>query len=438
MSLSHYFDKIRSEHPDPESNTPRTASTIYALAGALNLEIYSLSLASNFVDDSFLQRAASAIPKHGLFLIEDIDCAFPSREDDEEEEGGGAGFEIMMQVARGGRGGGSKARRSNVTLSGLLNVIDGIGSEEGKLFFATTNHIDRLDAALLRPGRIDRKVQYDLATASQAHALFVRFFPAWRFPDPQPLHEGGAHALGVPLHMQQSEATNAEEEVTIAHLADLFAAHIPPGEFSTAELQGYLQGHKARPRAAAGGARGWVESVREERRAGERRREERLARARAKREGAGVGVGTGMGTGMQMQMGLPGMGVPGGMVIQTRGAGGPVPGSAVPGFGAVRGMPDVLARLLAVNGGNAEIAAVAAESLPGDTQTLGAGVSGTGMPGLGVGVVSGLGFGDVGPGLLERLLAVNGGNTELAAVAAENLPSGEYVDSIGEAERSSQ
>jgi chaperone BCS1 len=85
------------------------------------------------VDDSYLQRAASAIPKHALFLIEDIDCAFPSRDEDEEEDE--PNLMTMM-------GGGGPARQvppghRSVTLSGLLNVIDGIGSEEGKLFFAT-------------------------------------------------------------------------------------------------------------------------------------------------------------------------------------------------------------------------------------------------------------------------------------------------------------
>ncbi|KAJ7936348.1 hypothetical protein B0H13DRAFT_2303737 [Mycena leptocephala] len=62
----------------------KVPSTIYALAGALNFEIYSLSLASSFVDDSFLQHAASSIPKKALFLIEDIDCAFASRDDADE------------------------------------------------------------------------------------------------------------------------------------------------------------------------------------------------------------------------------------------------------------------------------------------------------------------------------------------------------------------
>ena len=32
-----------------------------------------------------------------------------------------------------------EGRKSAVTLSGLLNVLDGVGSEEGKLFFATVS-----------------------------------------------------------------------------------------------------------------------------------------------------------------------------------------------------------------------------------------------------------------------------------------------------------
>jgi hypothetical protein len=93
------------------------------------------------IDDSFLQRAVSAIPKQAIFLIEDIDCAFPSREEEESESRPSASrgefldiddFEMGLVV------GGKRARsRSNVTLSGLLNVLDGVGSEEGKIFFAT-------------------------------------------------------------------------------------------------------------------------------------------------------------------------------------------------------------------------------------------------------------------------------------------------------------
>lgn len=89
------------------------------------------------VDDSFLQKAASSMPKKSILLIEDIDCAFPSRDDaDDDEPMMTAGYPGMVgpHFSRSGR-------KSAVTLSGLLNVIDGVGSEEGKLFFATVSTV---------------------------------------------------------------------------------------------------------------------------------------------------------------------------------------------------------------------------------------------------------------------------------------------------------
>jgi chaperone BCS1 len=276
------------------------------------------------VDDSYLQRAASAIPKHGLFLIEDIDCAFPSREDEDEldELDPTTGAVMLPQMYRKAARRAGRAQRSAVTLSGLLNVIDGIGSEEGKLFFATTNHIDRLDAALLRPGRIDHKVQYELATGPQAHALFLRFFPEWRFPD-----------VGAVSPSNSTEGTEEKKTETIPALADVFAAAVPPGEFSTAELQGYLQGHKARPVEAAHGVGVWVEQVREERREREQREAERRRKAQEKRRAALGGAGVTVTVGAQGQPGVgappgapgvPGLNVSAGMSGQP-GASAPVP-----------------------------------------------------------------------------------------------------------------
>jgi chaperone BCS1 len=87
------------------------------------------------VDDTFLEEAVSSVPKGSILLIEDIDCAF-SREDDEDDDFHGSGYGYPVQgfikpVRR--------TRRSAVTLSGLLNILDGVGSEEGKIFFATVS-----------------------------------------------------------------------------------------------------------------------------------------------------------------------------------------------------------------------------------------------------------------------------------------------------------
>ena len=44
---------------------------------------------------------------------------------------------------------------NRLTFSGLLNAIDGVTSTEGRIVFMTTNYPERLDAALIRPGRVD-------------------------------------------------------------------------------------------------------------------------------------------------------------------------------------------------------------------------------------------------------------------------------------------
>ncbi|KAF5346178.1 hypothetical protein D9758_009975 [Tetrapyrgos nigripes] len=251
-------------------------STIYALAGALGMEIYSVSLASSFVDDSYLQSAASSIPKNSIFLIEDIDCAFPSREErDNQPNGYIPGMPPMdppWMLASG-------SRRSSVTLSGLLNVLDGVGSEEGKLFFATTNYVDRLDPALLRPGRIDRKVEYSLATKDQATSLFAQFYPEAQFPHIMPNHD-----LSTDSHAEVTVTTEGQSDFdsdSIAQLSKEFGNRVPLDEFSIAELQGYLLTCKKQPLEAVKGVADWIVFQRKERK--EKSEREEAERERAKR-----------------------------------------------------------------------------------------------------------------------------------------------------------
>ncbi|CAN0389181.1 unnamed protein product, partial [Ectocarpus sp. 13 AM-2016] len=43
-------------------------------------------------------------------------------------------------------------------VQGLLNVLDGVVDTPGRIVIMTTNHPESLDAALIRPGRIDKKI----------------------------------------------------------------------------------------------------------------------------------------------------------------------------------------------------------------------------------------------------------------------------------------
>ena len=64
----------------------------------------------------------------------------------------------------------------NVTFSGLLNALDGGRSQEGRILMMTTNHREKLDPALLRPGRADMHVELNMASESQMKGLFKKFF----------------------------------------------------------------------------------------------------------------------------------------------------------------------------------------------------------------------------------------------------------------------
>lgn len=63
-----------------------------------------------------------------------------------------------------------------MTFSGLLNTLDGIASSDSRIVFMTTNHLSRLDPALVRPGRVDTVSYIGDATPHQAQTLFRRFY----------------------------------------------------------------------------------------------------------------------------------------------------------------------------------------------------------------------------------------------------------------------
>ena len=71
----------------------------------------------------------------------------------------------------------SVADKFGVTISGLLNVLDGFHAPDDVLFMMTTNKVEALDPALLRPGRIDYRLYLGVASEQQKLELYRRFFP---------------------------------------------------------------------------------------------------------------------------------------------------------------------------------------------------------------------------------------------------------------------
>lgn len=59
-----------------------------------------------------------------------------------------------------------------MTFSGLLNAIDGVASADERILFMTTNHVHRLDPALIRPGRVDVKQYFGYCTEAMFSQVY--------------------------------------------------------------------------------------------------------------------------------------------------------------------------------------------------------------------------------------------------------------------------
>ncbi|HEV2928399.1 MAG TPA: AAA family ATPase [Propionibacteriaceae bacterium] len=107
-------------------------STAKALAAHLGLDVHYVPL-SDLAKDTDLNNLVSQVDQRSVLLLEDIDVVHAARDRDDTDGG--------------------------ITLSGILNALDGVITPHGLVTIMTTNNIDALDGALLRPGRADR-VEY--------------------------------------------------------------------------------------------------------------------------------------------------------------------------------------------------------------------------------------------------------------------------------------
>ena len=62
----------------------------------------------------------------------------------------------------------------------MLNVLDGLMSSDGILTIMTTNHIEKLDPALIRAGRVDRRFEFPNPSRQQIADFFLSFYPQAR------------------------------------------------------------------------------------------------------------------------------------------------------------------------------------------------------------------------------------------------------------------
>ncbi|KAH8652503.1 BCS1 N terminal-domain-containing protein [Xylariales sp. PMI_506] len=319
-------------------------SLSFALAGVFGLDIYVISLLEPTLTEEDLGSLFSTLPRRCVVLLEDIDTAGLRRPAEELQKaeaesrnragGGGRGG---RRGGKGGEGGGGKdgdekddgGRRDNepqqdwkvsdlakalkkettddkkgISLSGLLNAIDGVASHEGRVLIMTTNVPESLDEALIRPGRVDLQVGFTNATRAQAEELFVRMYEAdtehSQFKPAAGSSSNSASSSSSSSSSssnsnassncgsdddegKQSTGSSTPATATNGHaiagataaaadtldilpdelpkVARQFADKIPDGSFSPAEIQGFLLKRKKHPLKAVEEADKWVEAM---------------------------------------------------------------------------------------------------------------------------------------------------------------------------------
>lgn len=167
-------------------------SLVKGIATITKYNIYNVKL-SRFQSDEKMDSLLRQIPSKSIVLFEDVDCmgnlAHKRKsdvDDDEEPEGNKGNIPALKVKAERNENSEldnntvkvemTEAKVEKPTLNTLLNFIDGINSPEGIIVVMTTNHMEKLDPALLRDGRIDLRLHLSLCDRQQIVDLANNFF----------------------------------------------------------------------------------------------------------------------------------------------------------------------------------------------------------------------------------------------------------------------
>ncbi|XP_043725448.1 AAA-ATPase At3g28580-like [Telopea speciosissima] len=143
---------------------PGTGKTtmIAAMANLLNYDIYDLELTA-VKNNTELRKLLIETSGKSVIVIEDIDCSLDltgKRKKEKEKEKKDEN-DPNRNLPKPKEEGNDKNNTSDITLSGLLNFIDGLWSScgEERIIVFTTNHVEKLDPALIRSGRMDMHIE---------------------------------------------------------------------------------------------------------------------------------------------------------------------------------------------------------------------------------------------------------------------------------------
>ncbi|QYW06138.1 AAA ATPase [Shewanella phage vB_SspS_KASIA] len=144
-------------------------SIIRALASDYGMNVCLLPLTG--MTDSSLSEAINTAPKNSVIVIEDFDSSGAV-----SRRGSITGEPSSDLTINNGDITEDAAKFSMLTLSGILNTLDGMSSLNGSIIFMTTNCIESIDPALLRSGRVDSVMELPLLKGSTVKDYFSKIY----------------------------------------------------------------------------------------------------------------------------------------------------------------------------------------------------------------------------------------------------------------------
>ncbi|KAJ5111926.1 hypothetical protein NUU61_001556 [Penicillium alfredii] len=216
------------------------SSMCFAIAGCVWLDIYCISLNSPRLDEDGLASLFQDLPERCIVLLEDVDTAGLRRVNNLNTPGHSNNSELQNSSG--------DDQTAGITLSALLNCLDGVGAREGRILIMTTNHIEKLDEALTRPGRVDKSYHFGFADVTCIKQLFYMFFEGTLDED----------TLASSHDTSKESTDHLAKKKSILGLCDQFAGIVPSGQFTAAEINNYLMNFRDKPSEAVAKAQDWV------------------------------------------------------------------------------------------------------------------------------------------------------------------------------------
>jgi len=142
----------------------------------LNYPLYYLSTQRL----SSIEQAMANLPERSIIVVEDIDTNVLTHSRDDKPpllSNSKDSMPVELNNDSNESNGSDMKDLMAMSLSDVLNALDGIFYTHGRILIATTNHPEKLDSALIRPGRIDLKVEIGFVNTEILDQFIKSFYP---------------------------------------------------------------------------------------------------------------------------------------------------------------------------------------------------------------------------------------------------------------------